>query len=1169
MSAAEAERTTPSVILALGGSGGRVAPIREFLATVPTHTGVATVLMLQHREALDLERFAQDLAEAGHDVTPIADGMTVADRHLYLAPADVIVTVNDGTFYMRPAEQAPGDRGTIDSFLVSLAEGQSTRSVAVLFAGLGGDGTLGAGSIKEAGGLVLAEQTPGETEEHLIGSNTPAALADAILPVPGLARRVVAYLDKLTSQREGGSELDAAESREALADIVAVLRNSTGHDFHGYKTGTFLRRVQRRMQVLDAASIDQYLELLRGSDSEPMNLFNDLLIGVTQFFRDKREFEVLEASVIPRLFENKTRNDQVRVWIIGCSTGEEAYSIAILLREYMSTLKEVPHVQIFASDLDGRALASARVGRYTGSVTSEVSPERLARWFVREGDTYCIVKELREMCIFSQHSIIKDAPFSRLDLVSCRNLLIYLDMEMQSRVIPLFHFALRPNGYLFLGNAENVSRHTALFSPLESRSRIFQRVETGTRILPDFPFATVERRPLERIAEAVPRLVQSSLTRATKSIIERYEPAYVIADSEFYVQHFSGNTGRYISPSSGSASLNLLNLVHSDLRFDLRSALEKAAETKQSTRAPQTRMGSDGTSQLVEIIVEPVGDDKQRNFVVIFKEGGALPSAESIALAGGDNHEEVLRLELELRSTAERLQATVEELESTNEELKSANEEYQSLNEELQSANEELETSKEELQSINEELTTVNGELALRVQEVGRSNSDLKNLLESTQIATVFLDNELRVMNFTPSISDIFPLVEFDIGRSITHIRSRVSFEDLLDDVRKVMRTLGAVEREIDSINDTRYMVRILPYRSVDNFIGGVVITFTNLTPLTRAQLALRQSEERFRAIANLVPELLWSSEPNGGGSWFNQRWLDYTGQTLDQAQGDGWAQAVHPDDRKESREKLLVAIKSREPFHREHRMRGHDGQYRWFIVRAEPSFDEAGNVSQWFGSATDIHEQRIALDDLQQSERRTRLLLAELQHRVRNTLSVVRSIVQRSAATSDTKEDYVSILDGRLSAFARVQAAVTRDPEAGLDLGRLIIDELAAYDAKIDGQVTRLEGPTVTLGVKPAELIGMAIHELTSNAAKYGALKGPEGRLSVTWSIQDNDQSTLKIDWQESGVGHTGKPTRRGFGTELLENRIAYELEGQTNLHFGEDGLQCQMVMPLSRIEL
>lgn len=577
-----------------------------------------------------------------------------------------------------------------------------------------------------------------------------------------------------------------------------------------------------------------------------------------------------------------------------------------------------------------------------------------------------------------------------------------------------------------------------------------------------------------------------------------------------------------------------------------------------------------GNSQWVEIIVEPVEDGKQRSFIVVFKEGGGASPGEDPASPAAGNDERVLGLELELRSTTERLQATVEELESTNEELKSANEEYQSLNEELQSANEELETSKEELQSVNEELTTVNGELALRVQEVGRSNSDLKNFLESTQIATVCLDNELRVMNFTPAITDIFPLVDSDMGRSITHIRSRVSFEDLLEDVRRVMRTLGSVEREIRSFNNTRYMVRILPYRSVDNFIGGVVITFTNLTPLTRAQEALQQSEERFRAIANLVPELLWSSEASGVAGWFNQRWLDYTGQTSEEAQGWGWMDAIHPDDRTASLEKYQAAISSLEPFQREHRMRRHDGEYRWFIVRAEPNFEASGALSRWFGSASDSHEHRIAMEELKHSEGRSRLLLAELQHRVRNTLAVVRSMVLRSAEPSETKEDYVSHLEGRLSAFARVQAAVTRDPMTGVNLGELIIDELLAYGAKLGEQVICIEGPPLVLGTKPAELIGMAMHELTNNAVKYGALSHANGRLSVRWSADhDGSEPRLKLEWRESGVSISSKPVRHGFGTELLTSRIAYELDGQTTMHFGEDGLRCTMVVPFDRIGL
>ena len=353
----------PSVVLAVGGSGDRTGPIITFLGAVPPHDDVATIVVLQHREAITHERFAEKLADLGRAITVISDGLPMVGGHTYLAPADVIVTMADAVFGVRAAEQVPGERGTIDTFLVSLAEHSTARSIAALFGETGGDGTLGAASIKEADGLVLAELSAAVTEENLATSNSPAALADAVLPADELATRVAAYLERLTAEPAQPAQLDPSANREALASVIAVLRNKTGHDFHGYKTGTFLRRVQRRMQVLDAPTLQAYEVLLQTTDSEPMNLFNDLLIGVTQFFRDKREFEVLESAVIPKLFENKTRNDHLRIWIIGCSTGEEAYSIAILLREHMSTLKEVPQVQIFASDLDGRALASARVGR--------------------------------------------------------------------------------------------------------------------------------------------------------------------------------------------------------------------------------------------------------------------------------------------------------------------------------------------------------------------------------------------------------------------------------------------------------------------------------------------------------------------------------------------------------------------------------------------------------------------------------------------------------------------------------------------------------------------------------------------------------------------------------------------------------------------------------------
>ena len=1027
------------LVIGVGASATAMNSIERFFSKLSLDPEQTIVLVLQHREAFDENWLRGVLARLdGTRLSEPRDTGEIEGNTIYLCAAEAITTIQGDRFAVRPTQQAPGERATIDSFLVSLAEDRAEESIGVVLAGTGGDGTLGVATLKDHGGLALAEKTASENSDHLADSNTPAAIADFVLQPEDIPEHIQVYARHLRrlEEKQGFDEVLAAAAT-SLSRIADILRNKTGNDFHGYKQNTFLRRVQRRMQVVQIDEISSYVDFLRTDKDEALHLFNDLLIGVTEFFRDRREFDVLETQVIPKIFEDKGAGQQVRIWVLGCATGEEAYSIGILLREHMAKLDSIPQVQIFATDIDGRALAAARVGRYRTSIEDDMSAERLARWFVREGDTYCVVKELREMCIFSQHNVIKDAPFSKLDLVSCRNLLIYLNAELQNRVIPLFHFALLPNRFLFLGNSENVTRHPKLFAPVDRRARIFKKLETGTRLPPEFPIATgagranVELPPVRSFGPDV------GLERRAQRVAERYAPAYVIIDANFQILHFSGRTGRYIEPTAGTATLDLLGLVHRDLRLELRTALSRAVETNEAAHAEQVQLGLNGHRVLVDITVEPVLDGPvgHRNFVVLFKDGPVRIIDNS---EGNPNTlvrtEHVERLESELRATRERLQATIEELESTNEELKSSNEEYQSLNEELQSANEELETSREELQSVNEELTTVNGELAHRVQELTRATSDLKNFLESTQIATVFLDNDLRVMNFTPAITQVLHLVETDVGRPIAHIKARIAIEDLYDDVRKVLRTLASAERELTAHESgTRYIIRILPYRSIDNFIAGVVITFIDVTAITRA-------------------------------------------------------------------------------------------------------------------------------------EERQRLLLAELQHRVRNTLGVVRSIARRSAETSGSVEDYTSHLDGRLNAFARTQAMVTRDPEGGVDLEYLVVEELLSYNAR-EGEQLRVSGPPVRFQPKAAETFALAIHELATNAIKYGALRQPSGRVDVSWRVDDAaDPTQLVFNWRERGGPRVEPPQRKGFGSELLEKTLAFELKGKTMLTYNGSGLHCTIAIPLNR---
>ena len=1036
----------PVAVVGIGVCLASLQSLRDLFAALSEDFGAAYVIAVRQQDGLSSDTVAEALRDQSSvQVTVARNGERIQPGHVYLGGPDELITIKDGEIETRTAQEPIGHRGTVDTMLMSLAEHAQDRSVAVILSGLGSEGTAGVTATKKYGGLSIAESLNGEAEAAEHGAATPAGVVDLLLPIEQIPAQIALYVQGLRTigAAEAPGEIPQ-RVKDQLTQIGTVLRNVTANDFHGYKINTFLRRVQRRMQVVHVASVEDYIARLKKDRDEVHHLFQDLLIGVTQFFRDPHEFDLLEKE-LPKLFEGKRTDDQFRVWVLGCATGEEAYSISILIAEYLADVPNPPHIQIFATDLDARALGVARAGRYSNAIADQVRTDRLARWFVKEGDTYCVTKELREMCIFSPHNLVKDAPFSRIDLLSCRNLLIYLNSELQDRVIPIFHFSLRPGGILFLGSSENVTRHQKLFAPVDRKHRLFRRMETPTRILPEFPLTPrVGRRdavPEKSPVPVRPSSLAAGVSRRAAQVAERYAPAYVVIDSEQEVLHFSGRTGPYLEPATGAASLNLLNLVHRDLRLDLRSALHRASEEKKRVELPRVPMRANGDSSLVNLIVEPVGESGDLTaFVVIFQDAGDLPEA-AVTRGPGATDEHVERLEAELRLTKDRLQATIEELESTNEELKSSNEEYQSINEELQSANEELETSKEELQSVNEELQTVNAELAHRVSDLARANSDLRNLLESTQIATIFLDNDLRVRSFTPAATDIFHLLEGDVGRPIEHLGSRVSYPELTEDVRKVLTKLGTAEREVMSKEGAHYIARVHPYRSVDNFIAGAVLTFLDVTSTVRAEAALRESEARLR------------------------------------------------------------------------------------------------------------------------------LLLSELQHRVRNTLGLVKSITNRTAQSSRTVDDMAVLLGGRLDAFARVQAAVTRNPDQGVDFASLIADELLAHGLK-DGESVSIAGPEIRLKPRAAESMSLAVHELATNAIKHGEAGRNGGRIAVSWRINgDGGEKKLEFEWVEKGSNGDGKPRRKGFGYELLTRSLPYDLEGTTKLDLRPDGVHFNLEAPVDSL--
>ncbi|MGH6992047.1 MAG: CheR family methyltransferase, partial [Caulobacteraceae bacterium] len=1139
---------------------------RALFDLIPSDLDAAWVVAVRQFDGLAVKTVLEALS--GQDDMPVSvarDGEALAPNHIFVGAPDSLLTIEDGKIRSRATEQSPAERGTVDSLLVSLAEAAHERAVAVVLAGLGSDGTAGVAATKTCGGLALAESIDGESEPAA-EAITAAGIADLLIPVDQIAAQIAAYVRNLVRiDQAGGWEALQAEAAGHMSRIAAILRNATGNDFHGYKQNTFLRRVQRRMQVVGAEDVETYIAKLRDDAEEAQHLFQDLLIGVTQFFRDPAEFATLEREVIPKIFEGKGTEGRVRVWAVGCATGEEAYSLAILLREEMSRRESVPQVQVFATDLDARALAIARAGRYPETIAQHLTRERLTRWFLKEGDTYRVSKELRDMVIFSPHNVLKDAPFSRIDLISCRNLLIYLDADLQSRVIPIFHFALAPGGYLFLGNSETILRHQKLFAPVDRKARTFRRLETARRVLPEFPLGQRTARSEERAALSAlrRRSAPNAVARRAEAVAEHYAPAYVVTDAQGEVLHFSGRTGRYLEPAAGAANLSLPSLVRRELRLDLRSALAAAADKRTRVETPRIQIRLDGRPASVGMAIEPIGGEEDPLcMLVVFLDGAAEAKSEPAGEGTSklaDEH--VRRLEAELRSSNERLQSTIEELESTNEELKSSNEEYQSINEELQSANEELETSKEELQSVNEELQTVNHELAGRVGELARANSDLKNLFESTQIATIFLDNELRVRSFTPAATAIFHLVETDVGRPIGHVAARIAYPDLAADVAKVMRTLATAEREIrGSEGDQRYLVRILPYRSIDNFIAGVVVNFLDITAASRAEAALSVSEAKSRLILeSSTDHAIITIEADGRISGWNPGAENLFGWSPAEAVGRQGDFILTGEDRARHADQTQMA---------ETRRSGRARAERWYARKDGGRFWGAGAMNLMANDGAEPGFLTIISDRTveREAEDRQRMLLAELQHRVRNSLAVVRAIARLTGQSSQSVAQYAASLDGRVNALARAQAAVTRDTSGLVDLGELVGEELASYSGEEEGRIA-FGGPAVRLRPKAAESMSLAVHELATNAAKHGGLAGPEGRVDVSWRIDANGEGErrLHFQWREAAQTITGeRPERRGFGSTLLERTLAYDLRAETTLAFEPGELICEIAFPL-----
>ena len=996
-----AEATEPDaghdfLVVGLGASAGGIGALKEFFARVPADSQMAYVVILHLSPDHD-SQLAEVLQSAAQiPVTQVTDRVRVEPNHVYVIPPDRSLAISDGHLDVSRMTSTEVRRAPVDIFFRTLAESHRECAVSVVLSGTGANGSMGMKRIKERGGCCIV-QDPREAEYTDMPRHSLATgLVDYVLPVAAMPAQIIAYRDGLKQIRVPDVRPELPEQNEAekaaLRDILTQLRVRTGHDFSNYKRATMLRRIARRTSVHELADLTAYSQFMHEHPQEAHALLKDLLISVTNFFRDAEAFEVLEREVIPKLFEGKTSDDQVRVWVAGCATGEEAYTVAMLLANYSVNLPSPPQIQVFATDIDEDAIAAARDGSYTLNDAADIPPERLARYFVKESDDeYRVRREIRERVLFAVHNVIKDPPFSHLDLVTCRNLLIYLNQTAQKRVMDVLHFALNPGGYLMLGASESVDGASDLYVAVDKEHRIYQGRAVETRLVFPIPDGALAMRfsklPELRHARATRPVPVSSYSELHQRLLERYAPPSVVVNEDYDIVHISERAGQYMQLRGGEPTTNLLMLIRPELRLELRAALYQATQKRKDVEARGVAVPVGDETKIVDVLVKPVlsQEDKARGFIlVLFEEARAAAQAdEPRALRVASEDEPIARqLEEELLEVKAQLSATIEQHELQREELKASNEELQAMNEEMRSAAEELETSKEELQSINEELTTVNQELKIKIEELGHAKDDYRNLINSTQIGTVFLDRSLRVQLFTPRARDIFNLIPADVGRPLSDITSKLEGDDLTADAQTVLEHLRSVERVPRSTDGRTYMLKIAPYRTSEERINGVVLSFFDITERQDAEDYVRQSEEQFRRAIEDAPIPVIMHAEDGEVLQVSRTWTELTGYSIEDAPTfDAWLTRAYGEGADAVREHVQELFKGdRRSLNIEFPVRTRAGGLRhWSFSASLPGTLRDGRRFI-VGMALDITERKQKEAALRQSNERVRLTMENVE---------------------------------------------------------------------------------------------------------------------------------------------------------------------------------------------
>ena len=1122
-------------IVGVGASAGGLEAIRDMLAQAEADCEMAFVVV-QHLDPNHESMLAELLARHSKlPVRQIAGGESVDAGHVYIIPPGRLLKIRDGRLELSEFEQPRGLRRPIDDFLESLAEDQAENAASVILSGTGADGTSGLRAIKEHGGLCVVQEPDTARYDGMPVSAVGTGLVDFIRAPDKIVETLAAYFNR--RNKDVATEEAAEEVADHVDEMCETLRDAVGHDFAGYKRTTLVRRIERRMQVLDITSPSKYLARIREDSDECEALFRDVLINVTRFFRDPELFETLRKRVIEPLVNASSASKELRIWVPGCSSGEEAYTIAILFAEALRGRQFRPIVQIFATDIDEKMLNIAREGAYPIAAMADI-PERLREHYtIGQEGSFTISPKVRDLIRFSSHSLVKDPPFSKLDMVSCRNLLIYFSDKLQQKVFPLLHYAITPGGFLFLGPSESIGRHEDMFAVIDQKARIFRRQEGKPAYPIDLP-ASIESIPQSsrrKLREPATMRLSWEESLSARRVLDRYSPATMVVDIDGEIISSNGQLSKYFEfPHVGGAASFAPSLARPGLREILSPLMRQAVEERKRVVARDVEVLAEFGKQVVDVVADPLPDE---TLLLVFRDSSPFEAGANEELAElGPTDGTIQQLEDELRLTRYRLRNTVEELETANEELKSSNEEMMSMN--------------EELQSTNEELSTVNDELKSKVDELTTANTDLRNFFASTQLAVVVLDDDLRVRSFTDAATDIFPLNQTDRGRVLSDVACLIDDNRFLEEARRVMTGETVQTRTVKSLDGEKsWAMRILPYRVHDGTIDGATLVFTDITASLAMQSALDAERERLELAVRVAKIGIWEYLVESGETILDESERELLGVGDERNfHIDMLLDRIHEKDRPKVESSLRRAIAGESDYEATFRIKLDDGSERH--LRGLGRVIAGQTPTRLIGVTFDVSP------EAQLAEQRE-YLLREMNHRVKNLFAIIASLVSGAARTAATPRELADKVSRRIVALGRAHALTQQPGVQEIDLGELVNGALEPY---LKDNAISVGGEQVLIPIDRITPLALIFHEWATNSTKYGALADREGKLTVSWNREGDD--SVRIAWnEEDSSTRTGTSPGAGFGTRLVDYS-AQQLKAQIEYPPAEHGWEATIRM-------